>query len=78
MDKEVLGKVFRKEAITGTLAPQGLFKEYISFDRAVVCLDCEAIYDVSLSACPRCSGSHAHPLFRWVDSMNNRKRGSDV
>jgi len=34
--------------------------------RAVICLDCRAIRDVSVMVCP-CSSTHFWPLARWTE-----------
>ncbi|MBI4481603.1 MAG: PilZ domain-containing protein [Acidobacteria bacterium] len=39
----------------------------IEYERAMLCLDCEAIFDVRDIYCPRCTSSSAFNVSRWLE-----------
>lgn len=39
---------------------------FIDLGRAVLCLDCQAIFTLTTARCPRCAGGAFASLARWL------------
>jgi len=42
---------------------------HLDLARAVICADCDAIFDVEDRACPRCAAEGFMPLAAWLDRI---------
>jgi hypothetical protein len=47
--------------------------EYVRLERAVLCVDCDAIYYVTRSTCPSCSSGSQLPLAKVLNRDENNE-----
>ena len=41
--------------------------------RALVCLSCDALIDVTATRCPACGSAHAWPLAKWIGERGKER-----
>lgn len=42
-------------------------------DDALVCLNCDEVYDRESGACPACASDHFHPLNDWLQPWSEER-----